>query len=299
MDRIMEQRIQFRDIRLEDGPLVQKYLDFWGIEAAGLQFSTLFLWGSQGRIRIAEAEDTLFISVAREDGCMCVGPITTRPENYEAILAMREADCRCRGEKLRFCVIPSQTAPYFARLGYAIEECRDNEEYIYDAEALRSLRGSDYKAKRNHIHAFLREDSYSYVPITPDCHAACMDVFHEWAEAKGAQEAEFLQEKRAIGLALANMEALGLKGGGIVTGGKLAAFSIGGYSGKDTAVIHFEKAVDRRGLFPLINRDFLIHAFPDVRFVNREEDMGDPGLRKAKLSYKPIRMEKLFCAALP
>ncbi len=291
----MEEKLSYRPLVLADKGLVQKYIDFWDIKTAGLQFSTLFMWGSGERIRIAEAEDALFISVTQDGRCMSVAPLTTKPENYAHILKLAEEHCHARGQAARLCVIPEQTAPYIREAGFELSEDRGNYEYVYSARDLIELPGKAYHGKRNHINAFLMNASYEYVKIGSNMHEDCMRVLDEWSADKEG-EPGLEAERKAISLALSNMEALGLVGGGIVTGGKLAAFSIGEAVGGDTAVIHFEKALDERGLFPLINRDFIANAFSDMLYVNREEDMGDEGLRKAKMSYKPLRMEKVYTA---
>ena len=291
----MQEQLNYHSITLEDKERVQKYLDFWHIKAAGLQFATLFLWGSGGRIRIAEKKDALFILVAREKGDMMVGPLTLDPANYACAVQIAEADCRARGQAPLFCVIPEQTAPCFRQLGFCLEEERGNEEYLYAASDLIHLPGKAYHGKRNHINAFLMNESYCYTEIAPSMQEECLRVYDAWMDGKEG-EAGLGAERRAVQLALSNMRELELVGGGILVKDRLEAFSIGSMAGDDTAVIHFEKALDKRGLFPLINRDFIAHAFADVKYVNREEDMGDPGLRKAKMSYKPLRLEKIYCA---
>ncbi len=291
----LEEKLHYHPIELADQARVQQYLDYWNIKAAGLQFSTLYIWGGGGRIRIAEKEDALFILVAQKKGDMTVAPITTRPENYERIMQIAEADCRACGRESVFSAIPAQTAPCFQKMGYQLSEDRDSAEYVYTASDLRELPGKAYHGKRNHINAFLMNESYRYAEITPDMAAECMRVYDAWMEGKEGEEGLDM-EKAAVQRALANMEQLGLVGGGIIVQDRLEAFSIGERVGTDTAVIHFEKALDKRGLFPLINRDFAANAFSDVQFINREEDMGEEGLRKAKLSYKPLRFESFFRA---
>lgn len=291
----MEEKLKYHSVALEDKARIERYLNYWNIQAAGLQFSTLFLWGSENRIRIAEEDDALYILVAQENGDMSVGPLTLRPENYARILQRTEEDCRLCGREARFCVIPEQTLPYFRDNGYAVCENRNDAEYVYSIQELIELKGKAFHGKRNHINAYTAEHSFEYVNIDASMKDECMRVLAQWSEGKDG-EAGLLDEKKAILLALSNMDKLELVAGGIKENGVLQAFSIGGRINRDTALIHFEKAIDVRGLFPLINREFLFHAFADARYANREEDMGDPGLRKAKESYQPVRMEKIYCA---
>ena len=111
----------------------------------------------------------------------------------------------------------------------------------------------------------------------------------EWCERKNCSEGGSMErELTACQLALLNMEKLNLKGGAIRINGKIAAFTLGEVLNPETALIHFEKAdTAYDGIYQAINNEFLIHEWSDMKYVNREEDMGIEGLRKAKLSYCP------------
>ena len=106
-----------------------------------------------------------------------------------------------------------------------------------------------------------------------------------------------LCERDAIITAVTNMDELSIKGGGIVIDGKLAAFSLGQRISNEMAVIHIEKAPDSvDGLYTLINQQFVEHEWADVTYINREEDMGIEGMRKAKLSYRPVKFIEKYTA---
>ena len=119
-----------------------------------------------------------------------------------------------------------------------------------------------------------------------------------WYERKQAEgDNSILLEKTALENALTHFDALELKGGVILVEGKVVAFSIGERLNEDTALIHFEKAdTDYRGAYPIINQEFVKHAWSDVTYINREDDMGIEGLRKAKLSYQPDMMVEMYSA---
>ncbi|OPJ55588.1 DUF2156 domain-containing protein [Alkalithermobacter paradoxus] len=172
-----------------------------------------------------------------------------------------------------------------------IEE-RDYFDYVYLGEDLRTLNGRKYHKKRNHINAFIKEyeNRYYYKSLGKEDFNDCLALLDKWMIDK--EDKTTLQTERiAIQKVLDNYEKLDVKIGGIYIDGNLEAFSIGEYLNPNMAVIHIEKANGEiRGLYPMINKTFLENEFPDVEFVNREEDLGIEGLRKAKLSYYPYRL---------
>lgn len=183
-----------------------------------------------------------------------------------------------------------------SKLKFAEE--RNFYDYLYAAEDLRNLSGKKYHAKRNHISKFNRLYSYTYEPITADNYAECMEMYNTWVEDKAEHEAA-RWEMYALQNAFENFEALNLIGGGIRIDGKLRAFTLADKTLPDLAVIHFEKADTQfEGIYATINQLFAQNALGDVNWINREEDMGLEGLRKAKLSYQPAQLLKKWTATL-
>lgn len=182
---------------------------------------------------------------------------------------------------------------------YMIEEQADAADYLYDAEALRTLAGKKYHKKKNHINAFLKEYSgrYEYRPL---CCSDRKDVFEFldwWRSMKKEDDAVSLNfEAEGIHNILNNCSELRAKMGGIYIDDRLEAFTIGSYNSVDKmAIIHIEKAnPEIRGLYPFINQQFLVHEFPDAVIVNREDDVGLEALRKAKQSYHPIGFARKY-----
>lgn len=168
----------------------------------------------------------------------------------------------------------------------------------YEGESLRTLAGRKNQKKRNHLNSFIKEygDRVEYRKLNEKDFKDCKNVMSKWLEDKG-EDSEFDSEVRAIKRIFDNYDKLKdkIKIAGIYIDSKLEAFSIGEMLNKDMAVIHIEKAnSDIRGLYPYINKEFLVNEFSDVKFVNREEDLGIEGLRKAKLSYHPIKFAEKY-----
>lgn len=182
---------------------------------------------------------------------------------------------------------------------YEIIELTDYADYLYDAEKLRTLPGKKYHKKKNHINAFLKEyeGRYEYRTLGPDDKMDMWRFLDRWRENKGTQmESTLDPEVEGIHGLLNTHADVGCHMGGIYVDGQMEAFSIGIYNpAEKMAIISIEKAnPEIRGLYPFINQQFLIHEFPEAELVNREEDMGLPGLRKAKESYYPIGFAKKF-----
>jgi hypothetical protein len=127
-----------------------------------------------------------------------------------------------------------------------------------------------------------------------------MDFIHAFNERKCLPEHEMrllMMEELAMEDALRNLEKVGYLAGAILIDGKIQALSIGGYLGKKTVTVHVEKAnTEYRGLYQAINNEFCKHVASHVKCINREEDMGIAGLRKAKLSYHPVKLLENYIA---
>lgn len=176
---------------------------------------------------------------------------------------------------------------------FKIEYDRDDADYLYSRESLATLSGKKLHGKRNHINRFLENyPDYIYERIDDSNLDECLAFAKEWANDKESENAEGVEyEKNAIEYALNNMKELELEGALIRIDGELVAFTVGEELTADTYVIHFEKArADIQGAYSIINRDFVRNELSKYEYVNREEDLGLEGLRKAKLSYKPIEL---------
>lgn len=182
-----------------------------------------------------------------------------------------------------------------------IEE-RDIFDYVYDAEKLRTVKGRKLSGKRNHLNFFKREyeGRVERRLLDEKDFPECFDLLKSWSTSKdGDQEFEDSIDDEYIGIKklLDNYSALKdkLKVYGIFIDGKLEAFSMGEKINDEMALVHIEKAnAEIRGLYPYINQMFISDIFPDVKWVNREEDMGVEGLRKAKMSYYPERFVEKY-----
>lgn len=168
--------------------------------------------------------------------------------------------------------------------GYAVTEDRDNFDYLYDRELLARLPGRGFHRKKNLISAFIHQYTYEARPLMMDYRDDAIRVLEEWKEEKG-KVADYSSAREALDA----MEELELCGGIYYVDETPAAFTLGEDNNRGTSfVIHFEKALTRfKGLYQFVNQSFASILPEKFRTINREQDLGDPGLRKAKMSYKP------------
>ncbi len=171
----------------------------------------------------------------------------------------------------------------------------DRYDYIYSSRDLSELSGKKYHAKRNHIARF-SENNWSYEEITPDALTECLALNAEWLRRNACSGTEEKSgESRAVQNGLCHFAELGYKGGLLRVGGAIQAFTFGERVNSDTFVVHAEKALtDYQGAYSMINRQFVLHACQEFAYINREEDLGEANLRKAKQSYYPCFMEEKF-----
>jgi len=174
---------------------------------------------------------------------------------------------------------------------------RNNYDYVYLAKDLIELKGRKFHTKKNHVNSFRKKYSnYQYVPMTEEMTKQCIEFMQEWCDERGCVKGDDLDcERNAIVEAMNNFTVLGFQGGAIFIDDKMVAFSYGEMCNEDTAVIHVEKGLKGiNGVYGVINQEFCAHTFPQATYINREEDMGIEGLRKAKESYHPIKMVEKY-----
>ena len=176
---------------------------------------------------------------------------------------------------------------------FQIEYVRDVADYVYETEKLATLAGKKLHGKRNHINKFktLYPD-WSYEHINDENVEECFQMALKWRNQNGCDDDAEKNAEMCVTLnSLRLYKELGLTGGILRVNGQIAAFSMGEPLCSDTFVVHIEKAfADIEGAYPMINQQFVQHECMDYKYVNREDDAGSEGLRKAKLSYRPAFM---------
>lgn len=261
----------------------------------------LVLWAEYYHMEYATVNHALIIKHSKEDGKIRLTfPVGLATEEAEReILELEIRYFRLIGQEPRLEQIDPAMWEKLERWypgRFRIEWMRDNADYIYERERLVSLAGKKLHGKRNHIKRFQDQNpGWSYESLRDDNIEACIDMAREWCRRNCCIEDDEKEEEFHLVIkALKNYKALHMKGGLLRNETGVVAFTLGSPINPDTFDVCFEKAFSEiQGAYPMINRQFAEHELQEYRYVNREEDLGVPGLRKAKLSYYPdILLEK-------
>ncbi len=184
---------------------------------------------------------------------------------------------------------------------YNFYEQRDGFDYIYLKENLCELKGKKYHSKRNHISAFKKKYNYTFESLSDQNTADILACSENWySENLDKTDKSLLAEKKGIETLLNNKEKLGITGGALRVDGKIIAFTLASFINGKTVDIHIEKALkEYDGAYAVINNEFAKSLNDSVIYINREDDMGNEGLRFAKTSYHPEKMAKKYvCEAV-
>lgn len=283
----------WKSIELSDKEIIQSYYRQEKSRNCEFTFANNYLWAPHYEIRYAIIDDML-VFLSDEETFSVSFPLGqgNAKETIELLLSYFEE--KGRPFKMHL-VSPEQ----FARLEkwfpgkFQIAYNRDAADYVYESEKLITLSGKKLHGKRNHINKFKElYPDWSYEPITKENTAECIEMAQNWRAQNGCDENEEKSAEFCVTLnALKMREELGLRGGLLRADGRVVAFTLGEPGGEDIFVVHIEKAYpDVQGAYPMINQQFVEHECAAYRYINREEDTGAEGLRKAKLSYYPVMM---------
>ncbi len=174
---------------------------------------------------------------------------------------------------------------------------RDAFDYVYLQEDLAKLSGKKYHSKRNHISAFSKKCNWEYKEINDSNIPDVIECMEKWYSENREKADDTMQsEKQGIRLILSNMKLLNVKGGAIYVDRKVVAFTLGSPINRDVYDVHIEKALSEYATaYTVINNEF-VKTLSEYKYINREDDLGLEGLRKAKLSYKPsLLLKKYLC----
>ena len=296
-------KIEWKEINMESRNILEPYYRYEQSKCCEISFANNYLWAPFYDMEYAIVKDMLVFITRGEKISLCI-PFAKDHESAanlkEVMLELEEYFEEIEKEFHLHLV----TEEKFAKLEelfpgkYEITYNRDVADYVYETEKMISLAGKKLHSKRNHINKFQElYPNHSYEALTADNMEKIRPFLEDWYQKKAETDASVWTEKTALENALSNFEALELKGGILLVDEKVVAFTIGEQLNEDTALIHFEKAdTDYQGAYPMINQQFVKNAWSHLSYINREDDMGIEGLRKAKLSYQPDLMVEMYSA---
>ena len=288
--------MDFTRISLAAHDTIKEFTDVWQLELSDLSFANMFVWRYSHNIEYYVEDDVLYIKLChRRFPCFFFVPLPMdRHLSFQGPLEKLREYSGSIGEPLR---VKSATEEQKAGIERDCPDMFDftsdegRFDYVYNTRDLIELKGKKYHGKRNHINRFISLYNYEYAPLSPGDVEECIGLYTRWVEKKGIVGLDVEDEWRSLTEAMYHFEELGLKGGVIKVDGAIQAFTLGEQTTRNMALIHIEKGdTDYEGIFTMINRMFVETEFSHTEFINREEDLGIEGLRKAKRSYRPVRM---------
>ncbi|HHT82930.1 MAG: DUF2156 domain-containing protein [Christensenellales bacterium] len=289
--------LDFRPIELKDYGMLNKFLEHQPYRICDYTRGVLYMWQEHLNYSYAISHDMLIISSHLNNNTTFSIPLG-KGDLYKALDDI-ESFCAQNGCPLNFHGVTKQSADllteYFGDR-FEIKEIPNWGEYLYNFDDLLYLKGKKYHSKRNHINGFKRlYPDYVYKKLTSKDIPAVKEFLKKYYSETSKDHFLFEIEKQMLYNVLDNYDRLDLKGGYIEVEGKMAAFAIGEKL-RNTLYVHIEKAdKSYKGSYAVINNEFVKNNQESgVVFVNREEDAGDQGLRKAKLSYYPVEIIKKY-----
>lgn len=294
---------EIKPVALEDKPILDSYFKNGRFLNSEFTFTNMFMWQSSYNIRYAEIDGNLCIFSQHGSGPESVN-MTTFSGDIAATVPKLLEYFESIGQAPLIRLFSRDQKELIKKLfpdKFSFEKDVDSFDYVYNTPDLITLPGGKYHAKRNHINKFKTLYNYKYHTMTPDFREECRRMFIKWCDSKRDSISNIYEQLDAVNRLLDNWEQLDIAGGCITIDGNMVAFSFGEVLcyAESIAVIHLEHAdIDFQGSFPMINQQFLEHQWSDFKLVNREEDMGLEGLRKAKKSYYPVLMTEKYVASL-
>ena len=295
------------EISIDNREILEQYLNGYEYKTSGLSFSAQYMWRDINKFSWDMMGEYMCISgishLELEDGIelpFMFPPLTATGEYDKE--ALRETIYKAKehfekkGQPFSLRLVPFHVMEIIKEAVPEIHfiDDRPNYDYIYLTQELIDLKGKAFHSKKNHLNYFKKTYEYEYVELTSDMADDAMRFISDFNKRKEvpAHEMEMLKmEEQAMEDVFKNIEAVGYSAGAILIDGNIEALAIGGKLGKKTITEHVEKAnVEFRGLYQAINNEFCRNVAAKAKYINREEDMGIPNLRKAKLSYKPVKL---------
>lgn len=296
--------MEFKEITLQDRDWMRQLLGYSDNQATEFNFTVLYIWRHIMRSRVCRVGDYLVVRFFPQGA---PAPMYFFPsgrgtmEQLKEVLESCMKDAAENGHPFLMASVQNGQKEILENLypdRFDFEPNRNYFDYIYSAEDLTFLRGKKFQSKRNFVSRFKKQEGWSYEPIGKHNLKECAVMSISWCAKYGCgKDPSMAGESCSVKNALQNFEELGLIGGLLRLNGEVVAFTVGEKTNSDTLLVHIEKAYgDIVGAYPTIANEFLRNNIIvneqtgelSVKYINREDDAGDLGLREAKMQYHPL-----------
>ncbi len=279
--------MKFKPIELKDKPVFDEFSRRYPPWASDITFTNLFSWRAKYKYEYAVVDDHLLVSYSKDGKRTFYQPVGEDPAGVMVKVLEKHPDSEfVRVEKKAAEAMPD---------GFRTEEQRDMFDYVYDVKELSELKGTKYAPKRSFVHQCEKYEPSTCI-LDRDGVKSFLEMQEKWCRMRGCEDdPDLYAEDCAIKEAITNAEELGIFGVCVMIGGRVEAFAIGERLNDDTFVEHFEKGnTEFKGIYQYVLYEFSKAIPGEFRYLNREQDLGIEGLRKAKESYHPVKMVEKF-----
>jgi hypothetical protein len=299
LDRSPSQLLHFEPVSLADKPEFDRAMRGMSDEICDYAFVVQFIWREKFRTEICRHAGTVLTRWQDSAGRVYGFPAG---EDLPGLIKTLQAYCAASGEPLRLGPLSESMREKLEQQmpgRFSIEARRDSADYLYSAEKMISLAGQKLHSKRNFVNRFrnANEGRWHFEPFDPDNLDELFAYEAQWYRDNRTSEGDLKAESRAISNLMENSRALQVKGGALRLDGKLIGFSLGTFINPDMFCVHIEKADwNIPGAYPVLTNEVARMYCQNVSLINREDDMGIEGLRKSKLSYRPVKIAMKYIA---
>lgn len=291
--------LNFKKLTLEDKKILDSYLKSLKYESCEYSFTTLYIWKDACDVQYAIYNDVLILKKTDFNGLShFMQPVGYEINDLKQIVNLLKEYKKEHNMNYLFGDVEEQFVDDMKKCFHYeldFEEDRDGFDYVYEGDKLISLSGKKLHAKKNHYNQFIKNYEFTVKDINDVKTEDCIKSLEIWFQQREDKDKYLLYEIDAVRDLLENKDIFDIKGMVVIIDDKICGLTIGEKINEDSALIHVEKADPSiKGLYAFINKTFVEKYFSDVKNINREQDLGIPGLRKAKESYKLFSFVKKF-----
>ena len=293
--------LNFRKPEIKDRDWINNCINEGETDGCCYSFGNLIAWGDSYFLEIAEFEGMCLMRSKSPKGTSYAFP-SGKGDIKKAMTAMID-EARENGELFRMHHVLEKNVAMLNEMFpgmFDFRYDRDTSEYVYSIKNMAELPGKKFHGKKGHVNAFFRKHTDVHCdPVTEDNVHLCLEIADSWRSDRDDELGELQNEYNALEKSVRNFKALGLMGAILYADGMPVAFTLGEPIKNNTFCTHYEKTIpEYRDAFPVINNGFTKLMLLSYDYVNREEDTGSEGLRKAKLSYYPEFLLNKYTASL-
>jgi len=285
--------LKFKFISIEDKELFEKFFVENNVIISEYTFTNLYVWSKSRKVQYAIYKDGLIIFAEYNNEKYFLPPVGF--SNFSQIV-LDLSDYGLKNNIKSIKRLNENEVILLKDLNKDIIDDRDNYDYLYNTKDIGLLQGKRYSGKRNLYLNFSNDYEFEFIKYNDNYKDQCLNISKKWIENKDSNDKTLFNEYLAINELIDNTSKLSVTGYILIMDGNVKGFIFGEKLNNDTFVVHFEKADNEyRGIYQAINKIYVEKEIMDkFEFVNREQDLGIEGIRKAKESYFPVKMIKKY-----